>query len=140
MLVRIVTVTAVALVAGVIGRGDAGAAHRPSTLIGCESGVLVKLERLPTRAASVEVCAGGRCRRADVPLMAIAFVPVANAKARAGKLRVRVRVFAEGGQALFTRRRTVLLRAFRPNGGDCPPVCYQRTLRLVGDRLLVPPA
>ena len=128
---------AVAVLAGMLGRGDAVAAHRPCTLIGCEPGVLVKLGRLAPRAAVVEVCAGGRCRRADVPLMAIAFVPVTAAQAQAGKVRVRVRVFAGGGHLLFTRRRTVLLRPVRPNGGDCPPVCQQRTLRLVGDRLLV---
>ena len=123
--------SAAALVAG----GQAGAAHAPCTQMSCESGVSVTLDRLPARAAFVEVCAGDRCRRAPARNAQLVFVRIPEADERSPHVRVRVRVFAPGGRLLFARSRSVSLRAVRPNAGDCPPVCYIGRLRLIGGRL-----
>ena len=124
---------AAALVAG----GQAGAAHAPCTQMSCESGVSVTLDRLPARAAVVEVCAGDRCRRAPARDAQLVFVRIPEADDRSPnvRVRVRVRVFAPAGRLLVARSRSVSLRAVRPNGGDCPPVCFIRRLSFSGGRL-----
>jgi hypothetical protein len=124
---------AIALLAvAVLGAHDPPA--QACTLIGCESGVSVRIGRLPVRAEVIEVCVGTRCRRARLATPPrIVFVPVQASSPRV--VLVRVRGFSGSGRLVFSTSRRVGLRALQPNGPDCPPVCYHRALALTGGQL-----
>jgi hypothetical protein len=105
---------------------------RACTLIACSSGVTVRLSQPPERASSARVCVAGKCGRPR-PLDPVAAVraPLPEASRRAGA-RVNVVVELLDGEGRLVERlagRATVTRS-RPNGPDCPPVCFQAKLTL----------
>lgn len=129
------------LLLGALLLAAAGATHgwaegRTCTQIGCDSGVLITLGRLPAAARQVDVCVDARCRRMTLrEERAAVFVRVRTATHR--PVDVRLRILSRSGRRLVgARASTVWLRRLQPNGSTCPPVCFFRRLRLIGGKLV----
>ena len=108
------------------------------TEIGCASEAAVTLKRLPADARRARVCVAGRCGRTQRLYrsrygdLVVAALP--KAKRREGAfVRVTVQVFDEDGRVLARAHRRAKVRRTQPNGEDCPPVCFQVSLRYRGD-------
>lgn len=109
-------------------------AIRECTLVGCESGVFARVGRIRRqlpKARSIELCSLGKCRsfrvRTDLASLRLRDVR--------GKRRVRVKLVVRNrsGKRIHSDRIRVRLRRVRPNGPDCPPVCFSCMLALDAD-------
>ena len=113
---------------------DGGAVRddpRVCTSIGCRSGVGFHLEELPSDARRVVACAAGHCRtlrRARGRPPAFAFVAIEDVR-RERQVQVRLRVHTPDLPAPRLTEISARLRAERPNGAGCPPVCFQASVR-----------
>ena len=108
------------------------------TLIGCDSGVMVKLTRLPGTARTARVCARGRCTTQRVsrrhPEDNWAFVTVRCRSPRNQRVEVTVELFnASGVRLRFSSAVVRLDERHQPNGPDCGPTCWNAGLRYRGD-------
>ena len=125
--------------AGVGAAGGTDPAPIACTEIGCASGVHIQLDRLPSEARSARVCVDGRCGRKQ-PLspgsgggFVEARLPKGKRRARAS-VGVRIVVLDREGRVLARSRTRGRVRRTQPNGGGCPPVCFQVGLHYRGDR------
>lgn len=96
------------------------------TLIGCESGVDVRLVQAPDNAATARICADDRCKRKRPALDPGARFPCS---AEPRRLRIAVTVRDVTGDLLMRRHKRVRLRKYQPNGPNCPPTCYVAVLK-----------
>ena len=108
------------------------------TLIGCSSGVGVNIKSVSQVAGAkrVTVCVNDKCRRFSTT----ASIARVNAPGLSGDERATVKVVVRGSgdRVLLRVVRRVALRRLQPNGEDCPPVCWNRSLKLdVSGRRLV---
>lgn len=119
------------------GRGDTdadGPPPRACTLIACAAGVRVRLGGLPAAARSARVCVAGRCGpvkpiERSRPLTA----RLPRSQRTAGRVvQISIRLIDGQGQTVSRVSRRATVRRTRPNGPDCPPVCYQAVLHLGG--------
>ncbi len=138
MAFAIASVVALAL-AGVGATGGAGPPPIACTEIGCSSGVHIQLDRLPAEARSARVCVDGRCGRkqplspeSGVGGFVQARLPKGKHRAKAS-VGVRIVVLDREGRVIARSRTRGKVRRTQPNGGDCPPVCFQVGLRYRGD-------
>jgi hypothetical protein len=101
------------------------------TTIGCESGVSFTLTALHAQHADIDhviACVGGRCERFGGRRSG---VNVRLARAHGpGPVEVRFLVYGRHGDVLLRLTRSVQLRPWKPNGPDCPPTCWVRSLRV----------
>jgi hypothetical protein len=108
------------------------------TLVGCESGVLVRLTRLPAAARTARVCARGRCTTLHVrtrrPSDNWAFAIVRCKSPRNKRVEVTVELFGVTGTRLrFSSALVRLTARNQPNGPECGPTCWNAGLRYRGD-------
>jgi hypothetical protein len=109
------------------------------TLIGCSSGVGVNVKSVAQVAGAkrVTVCVNDKCRRFSTTTS----VARVNAPGLSGDERATVKVVVRGSgdRVLLRVVRRVALRRLQPNGPGCPPVCWNRSLKLdvAGRRLVV---
>jgi hypothetical protein len=131
--VRALVIVIAALVLAAAGRAETD--DQPCTMIGCESGVTLTMRRTLPRAVFVEACVDSTCRTMRVSrYLRIVFVPTLDV-AGEQTVTVRIRVLDARKRVVLSRQRSVFLRAIRPNGVYCPPVCFQAKLLLTGRRL-----
>jgi hypothetical protein len=93
------------------------------TQIGCADGVTVRVRGDVRRAKVARACVGGRCSRWRLRRGRIARIPIAVPEP-GDRVRVTVRLLDADGVRLVRARTRARLTATRPNGPDCPPVCY----------------
>lgn len=112
----------------------AGRADEPPTrfctAMGCTSGVAVRMQELSSihGASNVRVCVNSTCRTTTPNRQRIRVdAPGLSGEARAS---VRVTVRDRDGRTVLRLSRRVALRKWTPNGPDCPPTCWSRTLRI----------
>ena len=108
------------------------------TLVGCGSGVVVTLTRLPQEAHTAQVCALGRCSSLRISQrhrgQNVLFAEVRCRRPRHKLLHLTVTVFARSGARLrFSSARVRLTNKHQPNGPDCGPTCWNAGLRYRGD-------
>lgn len=100
------------------------------TAIGCTSGVAVRMQELSSihGARTVRVCVNNTCRTTTPSRQRIRV----GAPGLSGEARVSVRVTVRDrhGRTLLRLSRRVAMRKWTPNGPDCPPTCWSRTLRI----------
>jgi hypothetical protein len=116
------------------GGGEAGS-PRACTLIGCVTGVGVTLETRPAATEAVRVCVARRCvtsRRPPTDFPVFLQLPDVHEERT---LVVTVRFLAKNGHVLRRTATQVRLRARRPNGPSCPPICYHAGLVYRDDHL-----
>jgi hypothetical protein len=114
-------------IGGGVARGD----QSVCTTIGCGSGVSFNLTDLHRHYSAVEhvtVCVGVRCERFS-GRASVVKISLADAHAP-GPVEVRLVVHGRQGQVRLRLTRTVTLRSWKPNGLDCPPTCWVRSLRV----------
>jgi hypothetical protein len=114
----------------------ASAADNPPvcTQIGCISGVLLSVERLPPETTRLVFCVDHRCTRARLRGKA----PGAKVKCEAGETAVVTVTARDRDRKLVARvRKTIPLEAHQPNGPSCPPTCYGASVELDGRKLRV---
>ena len=131
----VVIIAAVCLTPALVGAQEP---NQICTLIGCSSGVSVNLQSVSQvkRAQRVTVCVNDRCRRFSTTTR----VARLNAPGLSGDERATVKVVVRGtgDRVLLRVVRRVALQRLQPNGPDCPPVCWHRSLKLdVSGRRLV---
>lgn len=112
---------ACAVIAGPVG----GEEPQVCTVVGCESGVSVDVRSLAGEGRQVTVCIDRTCKRAGREDA----VRITRRYEEGQPVTVRVVVRTDAGKVLGRVRRTVGLKAYRPNGPDCPPLCLSRSLR-----------
>jgi hypothetical protein len=104
----------------------------PCPLAGCSSGVAVAVPDA-ARTGSLTVCVNDTCRRFSGKGDAVRLVDEHLAASHA---RVRVVVRDRRGRVVLRVDQRVALKRLTPNGKDCPPACWWRSLRLDGRRLV----
>jgi hypothetical protein len=119
--------------------GDAGAPPPPGracTLIACAPGVTVRLPEPPPHASSARVCIDGACGRPhQLGPVATLNAPLPRASRRAGaRVSVTVELLDDRGRLVERRAGRATVTRSRPNGPDCPPVCFQAEAVLRGGR------
>jgi hypothetical protein len=99
--------------------------------IGCVSGASVDVSELGEHHMDVgrmTACVNERCRRFSATNSRFKL----NTPGAGGERSVRMRVVVYGpdGRVLVRASRSVRLRPVQPNGPNCPPTCWVRSLRL----------
>ena len=139
------TLFALAASAFVLLCSSTARADEECSLVGCSSGVTVRIkslaEKLPS-ARKIDVCVAGQCSHEGVyesrpPKGKYVPKPEESARGEARRLHglgpypVSVTVLDQRGKVLLRVERRVEMEKFSPNGGGaCPPTCFIAVLRL----------
>jgi hypothetical protein len=102
------------------------------TEIGCNSSIVVHVSREVRQepaAELVRVCALSKCKERQMTGTVVA-MPCGGVKAER-RARVRVALFDDQGERLWKDGTWVHLVRNQPNGPNCPPVCFQASVRLI---------
>lgn len=100
---------------------------RACTLIACSSGLTVHLSQPPARVSSARVCVEGACGQPrPLGLGAIVTARLPDASRRAGaRVSFVIELLDDEGRLVERLAGRATVRRSRPNGPDCPPICFQ---------------
>lgn len=102
------------------------------TEIGCSNGIAIDATRLPKDVAEFELCTGSRCIESGGRIGPSAHLEI-QCRKRPRTFRVSITAFSSEGEVVASGSRRVRLTPSRPNGPDCPPVCWSAGLRFSAD-------
>ena len=120
------------------GDDDAPQAPPPQqqvcTEIGCADGVTIRIRGTPPEAETARACVQGRCQRWRLRERGVWQVPMSRRAARTGSVTVAVSVHDASGTRLRSDRIRARVTSSRPNGPDCPPVCFSAGVAFDAER------
>jgi hypothetical protein len=135
---RLIGVTAAVLAIAAASPGLADETDPPvCTLIGCISGVGLGVAVLGDRVDRVTFCVRDRCKRIDPkrgrPSGTLVKVVCDSEITVLGVLTTR----DEDGRKLDRYKALIPMKKVQPNGPQCPPTCFQGSVRFNGAQLVV---
>ncbi len=121
------------------GQGGGAQGGPACTEIGCDSGVIADLSGLRKaipEASQVEICLGSSCETFSRSQFSFSSVVSRRLKGE-GMRRVSMVVFDDSGKVISSSGVSAPSVRNQPNGPDCPPVCFQVTVRVDPEGRLV---
>jgi hypothetical protein len=110
------------------------------TLIGCESGVGLEIQKAKDTVKSGTLCVQGRCRRVLIKRNRPSYGRMLVECSEEIDVPVTLTTRDRDGRRLGRYSTLVHLETNQPNGPTCGPTCFNGIVRFVGNRLVaVPP-